>query len=61
MTTRHARGERPGPPATPPSEDTLPFPVTFFVTAGQRRAILRRLRRVDPNRTRALLRALRVR
>lgn len=38
----------------------LPHPITFYLTARQRDAVLRRLNRHDADRTRALLSALRV-
>jgi hypothetical protein len=33
----------------------LPHPITFFLSAGQRLDVLRALRRLDPDRARALL------
>jgi len=38
----------------------LPHPITFYLTTRQREAVLRRLKRHDADRTRALLAALRV-
>jgi len=44
-----------------PSRDRLPHALTFFLTEDERRKVLRRLRRIDKDRARALLRALRIR
>ncbi|MFG0275081.1 MAG: hypothetical protein ACF8QF_08490 [Phycisphaerales bacterium] len=38
----------------------LPHPVTFYLTAEERRALLKKLRRHDADRTRALLAALKI-
>lgn len=38
--------------------DDLPDAVTFFVTRAERSMVLRALRGIDPDRSRALLRAL---
>lgn len=46
----------PPEPAPPPEPDAMPQPVTFFLTAAQRRAVLSALRSVDDDRTTALLR-----
>jgi hypothetical protein len=50
-----ARGGAPGPP---PDARDLPHPLTFFVTGRQRARILRALRRIDGDRSFALLCAL---
>lgn len=41
-----------------PSRDGLPHALTFFLTVGERREVLRALRGRDPDRRTALLRAL---
>ncbi len=46
-------------PAPPPERDALPYPLTFFLTALQRRRVVRALRRIHPQRTTALLMAIR--
>ncbi|MEM9065884.1 MAG: hypothetical protein AAGB51_10390 [Planctomycetota bacterium] len=38
--------------------DHLPHPVTFFLTESERRRVLKKLRRIDRDRARALLVAL---
>lgn len=45
-------------PSPPPDPERLPSAVTFFLSAGQRRAVLAALRAIDRDRTRALLRVL---
>lgn len=52
----------PPPSPTPPRNPaTLPHPLTFFLTASQRRRALTLLKRHDPkDRAAALLRALRL-
>jgi len=45
-------------PERPSPEGELPHALTLFLTRDQRRAVLRRLREVDKDRARALLRAL---
>ncbi len=45
-------------PMPAPNPDTLPSAVTFFLTAGQRREVVRALRAIDRDRARALLLAL---
>jgi len=47
-------------PAPMPARDALPSPVTFFLTAGERRRALGALRRLDADRARALCKALRI-
>jgi len=59
MTANRGKQEAPAP-ADPPDADALPQPLTFFLTAAQRRAVLRRLRRRDADRAVALLRTLRI-
>ncbi|MCL4220142.1 MAG: hypothetical protein KJZ65_02110 [Phycisphaerales bacterium] len=44
--------------APPTLEDHLPHALTFFLTAGQRRAVLQTLRAHHARRAEALLRAL---
>ena len=44
-----------GPPSDP---DALPVALTFFLTQGERRAVLASLRTRSPDRSRALLRVL---
>ncbi len=46
------------PPAPPLAESLLPTSLTLYLTAAQRRAVLRALRRIHPDRTAALLAAL---
>lgn len=53
-------GTRPPKPAPPPDPESLPQALTFFLTVRQRRAVLAALRRHDPDRARALCRALRI-
>ena len=50
--------DRPPAPADPPDERSLERPLTFFLTARDRAAVLRRLRATGPDRARALLDAL---
>lgn len=50
----------PPKPAAPPALDGMPQPLTFFVTSGQRRAVLARLASIDADRTTALLRQLNI-
>jgi len=45
--------------APPTARDSLPYPLTFFLTALQRRRVLRALRRLHRQRSTALLMALR--
>jgi hypothetical protein len=45
-------------PAAPPPRDDLPHALTFFLAAGERERILRRLRRYAPDRALALRIAL---
>ncbi len=45
-------------PAPPLAESLLPTSLTLYLTAAQRRAVLRALRRIHPDRTAALLAAL---
>lgn len=47
-----------GLPAAPPAEADLPSSITFYLTEGERRAVLARLGPVARGRTRALLIAL---
>lgn len=49
-----------GVPAPAPAggQGELPHALTFFLTGGQRAAVVRALRRIDRDRVRALLRAL---
>lgn len=50
---------RPVPaPHAPPAERDLPYPLTFFLRAGERRRVLRVLRALDADRSRALVKAL---
>lgn len=44
-----------------PSRDQLPHALTFFLTEDERRRVLRRLRQIDKDRARALLKSLRIR
>jgi hypothetical protein len=46
------------PPREKVDEGALPHALTFFLSAEQRRAVVRKLRRVDRDRARALLRVL---
>ena len=41
-------------PRAAPSVDSLPHPVTFFLSAGERKRVLRALKRLDRDRARAL-------
>lgn len=43
-----------------PARGSLPHALTFFLTEDERREVLRKLRRIDKDRARALLRALRL-
>jgi len=52
---------KPPKPAPPPNPDDLPHPVTFFLTAGERRRVLRALRTIHADRAAALLKALSIR
>ena len=45
-------------PAPPTDKDSLPTSLTLYLTAAQRRAVLRALRRIHPDRSAALLAAL---
>jgi len=45
-------------PKPAPDPDALPHPLTFFLSANQRRAVLRELKKRHADRTRALLGAL---
>lgn len=54
------RNTAPEPPAAAPETDSLPHPLTFFVSAGERRAILAALRRRHRDRATALRLALNV-
>jgi len=54
-------GTAPPPPAPPPEVGALPCPLTFFLTQGQRVAVLRALRTIHEDRATALLRALDIR
>ena len=47
--------------ANTPTGGHLPHALTFFLTEDERRKVLRRLRRIDRDRARALLKALRIR
>jgi hypothetical protein len=47
-------------PTTPEARADLPRALTFFLTEAQRAAVLCALRRRDSDRSRALLRALRI-
>ena len=47
-------------PARPPRFGAMPHALTFYVTADERAAVLRTLRRYGRDRRPALLRALRV-
>jgi hypothetical protein len=49
-----ARASQADPAPAPPIE-TLPHPLTFFLSEGERQAVLARLRRCERDRTRALL------
>ncbi|MFI4898192.1 MAG: hypothetical protein ACIARR_10235 [Phycisphaerales bacterium JB059] len=51
-------GAGPPPPRERVDEGSLPHALTFFLSVDERRAVVRRLRRVDRDRTRALLRLL---
>lgn len=46
------------PPRTPPADHEVPFPLTFFLSKGERRDVLAALRCVHRNRVVALCRAL---
>jgi len=50
----------PPKPAPPPDPDTLPHPVTFFLTRAERRRVLRALRAIHADRRRALLVAIKL-
>lgn len=58
--TRHPNSRPVPPPAPAPLAAELPHPLTFFLRADQRRAVLAALRRRNPDRSAALLRALRI-
>lgn len=45
-------------PAASPDPDSLPHPITFFLTSAERTRVLRALRAIHPDRSRALLAAL---
>jgi hypothetical protein len=45
-------------PCPAPTRDDLPHAITFFVSAGERERILKKLRRYGPDRTAALRAAL---
>lgn len=45
-------------PRSAPARDDLPHALTFFLSAGERERVLRRLRRHGPDRTAALRAAL---
>lgn len=47
-------------PQPAPNPDSLPQPLTFFLTVGERRAVLAKLRRRHRDRTTALKKALRI-
>ncbi len=47
-------------PKAPPPEPSLPEVLVFFLTRGQRRAVLRTLRELDQSREEALLKALEI-
>ncbi|RMH24659.1 MAG: hypothetical protein D6692_12545 [Planctomycetota bacterium] len=55
-----SRAQEPPIPKPAPGihTDNLPTSLTLYLTAAQRRAVLRALRRIHPNRTAALLAAL---
>lgn len=50
--------QSPPPPAPSTDPQTLPHPLTFFLTASDRARVLRTLRAIEPDRSRALLAAL---
>lgn len=50
--------QSPAPPAEPRAEPDLPDALTFFVQRRERHAMLAVLRRLDPDRRLALLKAL---
>lgn len=45
-------------PAPPPAWETMPSSITFFLTQRERARVLKRLRVMSPDRSRALLIAL---
>lgn len=55
---RAASPARPIPLAPPPAPESLPHPITIFASARERGAILRALKRLDPDRRAALCKAL---
>lgn len=62
-TKSRAHGAQPGghsvpQPAPPPPQTQLPRPLTFFLNAKDRTAVLRALRAIDRDRACALLQAL---
>lgn len=65
MTTLRGRDERDTHMThrchKPPDPGDLPYPLTFFLTARDRAKVLRALKRIDTNRSRALLTALKLR
>lgn len=58
MRTRRDRSDRVPKPREGGDPDALPHALTFFLSAAERRAVLRALRRFERDRARALLRAL---
>ncbi len=57
---RPDRGDGPGAARAAPDAGELPHALTFFLSAAQRRAVLAGLKRIDGDRARALLRALKI-
>ncbi len=51
---------KPPKPLAPPSPESLPHPLTFFLTTRERAHVLRALRAIHPSRARALLLALEI-
>ncbi len=48
------------PPSAAPVPDVLPHALTFFLQQRERSAVLRALKRLNPDRRAALLRALKI-
>lgn len=55
---KSANNQPPPNPAPPPRAADLPHPITFHTTSRERSAILKALKRLDPNRRTALCKSL---